>query len=367
MLDELGAVGNPSSQHTSGRRARRVVEESREAIAAAVGVPAGDVVLTSGGTEADNLAVLGLYRARRAQDAGRVRILASAVEHHAVLDPVEHLAAAEGADVGWLPVDDLGRLDVAALKGELEDAADRTALVSVMWANNEVGTTQPVSEVAALCAEFGVPFHSDAVQAVGALPVDATTVDALSLSGHKFGAPVGVGALVLRRGLAPVPLAFGGGQEREVRSGTVDAAGAAALAAALTASMADFDVRTTRMRRLRDALVAGVLDSVADVTRNGDPVDGLPGLAHLSFDGCEGDALLLLLDAAGVECSRGSACSAGVPQPSHVLLAMGVEPVRARGSLRFSLGWSSTDDDVARLLDALPTVVARARRAGVGR
>lgn len=367
LLAELDLVGNPSSQHSAGRRARRVVEESRESIAIALGVRAGDVVFTSGGTEADNLAVLGLYRARRSEDPRRTRVIASAVEHHAVLDPVDWLGEHEGADISWLPVDDVGRVDLAWLKAELDEHADEVALVTVMWANNEIGTVQPVAEVASLCADRGIPFHSDAVQAVGSLEVDASVVDSLALSGHKFGAPVGVGALVLRRGLSPVPLVHGGGQEREIRSGTVDAAGIASLAAALTASMADFDVRTARIARLRDDLVAHVLATVDGVSRNGDPSCSLPGIAHLSFEGCEGDSLLLLLDAAGVECSRGSACSAGVPQPSHVMLALGVEPVAARGSLRLSLGWSSTDDDVARLVEALPAVVARARRAGVGR
>lgn len=366
MTAELLVVGNPSSLHAAGRRARRVVEESREQIAAALGVRAGDVVLTSGGTEADNLAVQGIYRARRDEDPRRTRVLATAVEHHAVLDPVEWVGEAEGADVRWLPVDALGRLDLGALKAELGEAPEQVALVTVMWANNEVGTVQPIAEVAALCAEYDVPLHTDAVQAVGHLPVDGSGVDSLALSGHKVGGPHGVGALVLRRGLAPVPLLHGGGQER-ARSGTLDTPAIAGLAAALTASMADLDVRVPRVRALRDDLVRRVLDTVDGVTRNGDPVDSLPGIAHLSFEGCEGDALLLLLDAAGIECSRGSACSAGVPQPSHVLLAMGIEPVAARGSLRISLGHTSTPDDVDRLLEALPAVVARARRAGVGR
>jgi cysteine desulfurase len=366
MTAELAVVGNPSSLHAAGRRARRVVEESREQIAAAVGVRAGDVVFTSGGTEADNLAVTGIFRARRDEDPRRTRVLATAVEHHAVLDPVEWLGEAEGADVRWLPVDALGRLDLGALKAELDDAPEQVALVTVMWANNEVGTVQPVAEVAALCAEYDVPLHTDAVQAVAHLPVDASTVDSLALSGHKVGGPHGVGALVLRRGLSPVPLLHGGGQER-ARSGTLDAPAIAGLAAALTASMADLDVRVPRVRELRDDLVRRVLGTIDGVTRNGDPLDSLPGIAHLSFEGCEGDALLLLLDAAGIECSRGSACSAGVPQPSHVLLAMGIEPVTARGSLRVSLGHTSTPDDVDRLIDALPAVVARARRAGVGR
>lgn len=367
MTAELLEVGNPSSLHAAGRRARRIVEESRETIAAAVGVRAGDVVLTSGGTEADNLAVKGLFRARRTEDPRRTRILATAVEHHAVLDPVLWLGEADRADVRWLPVDEVGRLDVAALKAELDDSSESVALVTVMWANNEVGTVQPVAEVAALCAEYGVPLHTDAVQAVGQLAVDASGVDSLALSGHKVGGPHGVGALVLRRGLTPVPLLHGGGQERDVRSGTLDAPAVAGLAAALVASEADQDVRVPRIRSMRDDLVRDVLSTIDDVTRNGDPVDCLPGIAHLSFAGCEGDALLLLLDAAGIEVSRGSACSAGVPQPSHVLLAMGVDPVTARGSLRISLGHTSSREDVDRFLEALPAVVARARRAGVSR
>jgi cysteine desulfurase len=367
MTAEMALVGNASSLHASGRRARRVVEESREKIAESLGVRAGDVVLTSGGTEADNLAVKGLYWARRAEDPRRTRVLATAVEHHAVLDPVQWLADAEGADVCWLPVDHLGRLDVAALKAELDAAPEQVALVAVMWANNEVGTIQPIAEVVALCAEYGVPVHTDAVQAVGQLEVDAATVDSLALSGHKVGGPHGVGALVLRRGLAPVPLLHGGGQERDVRSGTLDGPAAAGLAAAITASAADRVERGARVAALRDDLVRGALGAVAGVTRNGDPHASLPGIAHLSFEGCEGDALLLLLDAAGIECSRGSACSAGVPQPSHVLLAMGLDAVASRGSLRFSLGHTSTAYDVDRLLEALPAVVARARRAGVAR
>ncbi len=367
MAVEMAQVGNPSSLHAAGRRARRVVEESRESIAETLGVRAGDVVFTSGGTEADNLAVKGLFWARRAEDPRRTRIIASSVEHHAVLDPVQWLADSDGADVRWLPVDPRGRLDLAALVATIDDAPEKVALVTVMWANNEVGTIQPVADVVRLCAEYGIPVHTDAVQAVGQLDVDASTVDSLALSGHKVGGPHGVGALVLRRGLSPVPLLHGGGQERDVRSGTLDAPAAAGLAAALTASALDLEARTARIAGLRDDLVRGVLDAVPDVCRNGDPARSLPGIAHLSFAGCEGDALLLLLDAVGIECSRGSACSAGVPQPSHVLLAMGLDPVAARGSLRFSLGHTSTADDVARLVDALPAVVSRARRAGVSR
>ena len=367
MGAELSLVGNPSSLHTSGRRARRVVEESRESIAAFLGVSAGEVVFTSGGTEADNLAVKGLYRARRNADGRRTRVLASAIEHHAVLDAVEWLGTAEEADVCWLPVDALGRLRIEELEREVASAPEQVALVTVMWANNEVGTISPMADIVALCTKYSVPLHTDAVQAVGQVDVDGSLADSLALSGHKVGGPHGVGAVVLRRGLDVVPLIHGGGQERDVRSGTLDAPAIAGLAAAIEASAADRVERTGRVRGLRDALVAGVLAGVDGVTRNGDPVDCLPGIAHLSFEGCEGDALLLLLDAAGVECSRGSACSAGVPQPSHVLLAMGMDPVAARNSLRFSLGYTSTASDIDRLLEVLPSVVARGRRAGSSR
>jgi cysteine desulfurase len=367
MAAELSEVGNPSSVHTSGRRARRVVEESRESIASALGVAAGEVVFTSGGTEADNLAVKGIYRARRDADPRRTLVLASAVEHHAVLDPVDWLGSAEGADVRWLPVDEQGRVRLDRLEQELASAPGRVALVTVMWANNEVGTIEPIPEVAALCAEHGVPLHTDAVQAVGHLDVDAATVDSLALSGHKVGGPHGVGAVVLRRSLDVVPLIHGGGQERDVRSGTLDAPAIVGLAAAVRASAADHAERAERVRLLRDGLVADVLAEIDGVTRNGDPVHNLPGIAHLSFEGCEGDALLLLLDAAGVECSRGSACSAGVPQPSHVLLAMGRDPVTARSSLRLSLGRTSSSRSTSARVEVLPSAVGRARRAGTAR
>jgi cysteine desulfurase len=367
MIAELVAVGNPSSQHTSGRRARRVVEESRESIASVLGVAPGDVVFTSGGTEADNLAVTGLYRARRGAEPQRTQIISSSIEHHAVLDAVEHLGTHEDADVVWVPVDRVGRVEVERLAESIAEGEGRIAVVTVMWANNEVGTIQPVAEVAALCAEFGIPFHSDAVQAVGQIPVDASVPTTLAASGHKVGGPLGVGVLTARRAAVIEPLVHGGGQERDVRSGTLDTPSIAGLAAALTAADVDRDERGARVRALRDELVHRVAHEIDGVTRNGDPVGCLPGIAHLSFEGCEGDALLLLLDAVGIECSRGSACSAGVPQPSHVLLAMGLDALTARSSLRFSLGRTTTESDIDRLIDVLPGVVSRARRAGPSR
>ncbi|WP_026313706.1 cysteine desulfurase family protein [Actinomadura flavalba] len=371
MTAEMGRLGNPSSLHAVGRRARRVVEESREIIAAAYGARPSEVVFTSGGTEADNLAVKGIYWARRAADPARVRVLAGAIEHHAVLDAVQWLGDHEGATVEWLECDARGRVRPETLRAALADSAD-VALVTVMWANNEVGTVQPIAELAAVAAEHGVPFHSDAVQAAAHLPLDFDRSGAasLALSGHKIGGPLGVGALLLAKpgGLLPadpVPVLHGGGQERDVRSGTLNTAAIAGFAAAVEYSAARRADEARRLAALRDDLVAAVRTAVPAAVLNGDPVDRLPGNAHFSFPGCEGDALLMLLDARGIACSTGSACSAGVSQPSHVLLAMGADPARARGSLRFTLGHTSTRADVAALADAIEPVVERAARAGL--
>lgn len=365
MTAQLGRIGNASSLHTSGRRVRRVVEESRESIANVLGARPSEVVFTAGGTEADNLAIKGLYWARAA--AGARRLLIASVEHHAVLDPAHWLAERQGAVLEELAVDEYGRVHPDTLRAAIERNPDDVALVSVMWANNEVGTVQPVAELAAIAHEYGIPFHTDAVQAIGQLPVSfaASGADALTLTGHKIGGPLGVGALLLARGVDPTPVLHGGGQEREVRSGTLDAPAIAGLAAAVEAAVAHQEALAARLTELRDDLIARVRRAVPDVILNGDPADRLPGNAHFSFPGCEGDALLMLLDAKGVECSTGSACSAGVSQPSHVLLAMGADGVRARGSLRFSLGHTSTKADVDLLADVIGGVVERARRAGI--
>jgi cysteine desulfurase len=366
LTKELGEVGNPSSLHAAGRRARRVVEESREAIAAAFGARPSEVVFTGGGTEADNLAVKGLFWSRQ-QDRPRPRILASSVEHHAVLDPVRWLAEHQGAQVVWLDVDAVGRVDPQQVHDEIIRDPESVALVTVMWANNEVGTVQPVTECVAAASTYGVPVHSDAVQAAGHLALDfgASGLDALTVSAHKLGGPVGVGALLLGRSVTPTPVIHGGGQERDVRSGTLDTPSIAGFAAAATEALDTRETRTTSVAALRDELVAGVLAEVPDARLNGDPrldpVHRLPGNAHLSFPGCEGDSLLMLLDARGVHCSTGSACSAGVAEPSHVLLAMGSTPSEARSSLRFSLGHSSTRADVDELVAAIRPVVDRAR------
>jgi cysteine desulfurase len=266
-----------------------------------------------------------------------------------------------------LPVDGTGRVAPDTLRDALARDPDSAAVASVMWANNEVGTVQPIAELAAIAHEFGVPFHSDAVQAVSTQPVDfaACGADALSLTGHKIGGPVGTGALLLRRDAACEPLLHGGGQERDVRSGTLDVPGAVGFACAVALAVENRGALRARLAALRTALVDGIRAQVPDVVENGHPTDRLPGLAHLTFPGCEGDSLLMLLDARGIECSTGSACSAGVAQASHVLLAMHASPEHARGSLRFSLGHTSTREDVDAVLHAIGPVVARARRAGL--
>lgn len=360
-MQAASRVGNPSSLHSSGRAARRLVEESRESIADDLRVRPSEVIFTSGGTEADNLAVKGLAWAQ----PDRGRILCSSIEHHAVLDPVAWLGE-QGFKVDWLPVDESGRVDPEAVRARL---ADDVALCTVMWANNEVGTVEPIADIALACEEAGVPFHSDAVQAIGQLPVDGALpgLTSLAISGHKIGAPVGTGALVLRRDARVVPITHGGGQERDVRSGTFDAPGIAALAVAVRHAVDHQALHAAEMSALRDELISAITQVAPGAVVNGHRSERLPGNVHVSFPGCEGDTLLMLLDAAGVECSTGSACTAGVPEPSHVLEAMDVAPGVARGSLRFSLGRTSTRADIDRVVDALPGVLERASRAAAPR
>ena len=367
MSDLLGSVGNPSSLHASGRRARQVVEESRETIAGVIGCRPAEIVFTSGGTESDNLALKGVFWARRAADSCRVRILSSAIEHHAVLDAIHWLSESEGAAVELLPVDQRGVLDVAALREAVIRDPGSVAVISVMWANNEVGSLQPIDEVVAIAAEHGIPVHSDAVQALGSVPLDfaASGLDALTFTGHKIGGPYGVGSLVVRRDLTVTALVHGGGQERDIRSGTLDVPAIAGLAAAVEASVNAQHEHAVRISALRDDLVRRVIETVPDAHLHGAAPGParLPGNAHIGFPGCEGDSLLMLLDARGIECSTGSACTAGVPQPSHVLLAMGCGPDEARHSLRFTFGHTSTVADVDAVAEAIGPVVERARAA----
>ena len=370
MTAQLAMVGNASSLHTSGRLGRRVVEESRETIAQAMGARPSEVLFTSGGTESDNLAIKGTFWARRDADPRRVRLLVSMVEHHAVLDCVDFLEAHEGAKVTWLEVDKVGRVHPETVRAAIESEPDSVALVSVMWANNEVGTVQPIAEIAAVAHEFGIPMHTDAVQAVGQVEVDfaGSGVDLMSISGHKVGGPHGVGALLARRDATLVPLTHGGGQERQVRSGTLDVPAIRGYAVAMRRATEDLAASAERLVALRDKLIRGAQEAgfgvqVTGDWELGDRIRRLPGNAHLFVPGCDGDSLLYLLDAAGVQCSTGSACQAGVPQPSHVLLAMGMSEQQARGALRLTLGHTSTTADVDAFLAALPAAVERAQRA----
>jgi cysteine desulfurase len=364
MTAELAELGNPSSLHNDGRRARRVLEESREQLAEVFGARPSEVILTSGGTEADNLAIKGLYWAA---GSDRRRVLTTPIEHHAVLDSAIWLSSAQGAFVDWLPVSDSGAVSPAGLRAAIERDPSDVALVSVMWANNEVGTIEPIASLAEVAASYGIPFHTDAVQAAGQLPVSfaASGASAMTVTGHKLGGPVGAGALILARGVEPVPVLHGGGQERDLRSGTLDVPSIRGFAVAASVAAARRSEIMERVTGLRDSLIARVLAAVPDAVLNGPPPgpSRLPGNAHFSFPGAEGDALLLLLDARGISCSTGSACTAGVAEPSHVLLAMGADEARARGSLRFSLGWNSTQSDIDALVAALPEAVTRARRA----
>ena len=372
FTDALGLVGNPSSIHSQGQQARRMLEEAREAVASTLGCDPIEVVFTSGGTEAINLAIKGMFWARNGRDA-RSRILVPGGEHHATIDAVEWLERAEGARPDWLPLDEEGRIRVDAVAAALS-APDDVALLTFLSVNNEVGTIQAVAGLAALARTAGVPVHVDAVAAYGHIPIDfaALGVDALSVSAHKIGGPVGIGALVLGRTSAVVPLIHGGGQQRQVRSGTQDVAAAVAFAAAAQAAEAERVEEAQRLAALRDRLIHGVREAVPEAVLSGpEPARGADGdervasNAHFVFPGAQGDSLLLLLDLAGVSVSTGSACQAGIPEPSHVLLAMGRSEQEARGVLRFTLGRTSTDADVDALLAALPGAYAQAARAGL--
>ncbi|KAA0979957.1 cysteine desulfurase [Paeniglutamicibacter gangotriensis] len=372
MTHELAQTGNPSSLHGAGRRAHRVMEESRERLAAAAGAHASEVIFTSGGTESDNLALKGLYWNRNGADARRTRILVPVIEHHAVLDTAEWLEAHEGAQITWLPVDSDGVIDQEVLEAEITADPGSIALLTCMWANNEVGSVQPIAQIVALAEEHGIPVHADAVQAFTALPISFADsgLATMAISGHKIGGPVGIGALLVRRDIVLTPVQHGGGHERALRSGTLNAASAAGFAAAATEATANLAAESQRLTTLRDTLIAGVRQQIPEAVFNG-TADAqhtgtrLPGNAHFTFPGCEGDSLLFVLDMLGVHSSTGSACTAGVPRPSHVLLAMGRDEETARGAQRFTLGHSTGPEDVEKLVAALPEAYARAKKAGM--
>ena len=374
-VEQMRNGGNPSSLHAVGRDARATVEYARERIARAIGADPAEVIFTSGGTEADNLAVKGIYWKRREEDPQRTRILVSSIEHHAVEETCEWLEKAEGAQLEWIPVDEHGSVNPQTVRELIEKNPEDVALVTVMWANNEVGTVEPIPEIAAIAAEYGIPVHSDAVQAFGAIPIDfhASKVATLAISGHKIGGPMGIGALVATRAVQMTPVLHGGGQERSVRSGTIDAPAITGFAEAAVHSVQYLDKESARIAALRNELIAAISALIPQAHLSGEnPLTEeypgqkrLPGNAHFTFENAEGDTLLFLLDMQGISSSTGSACNAGVTRPSHVLMAMGMGEDTARSAQRFTLGHSTTGADIARLIAALPAAYEQAAKAGL--
>ena len=376
FTDALAHAGNPSSVHRHGQAARALVEDAREYLATVLGCQPIEVIFTSGGTESINLALVGLFRAAVEKDAKRNRIVVPEAEHHATLDTVLWLQEHEGAVLEWIPVDAQGRIDVPELQDTLERAGKAVALISMLWANNEVGTIQPVAEIATLAAEYKVPLHIDAVSAFGHIPINFAHIRAesgatgnaglvaLSISGHKFGSVPGVGALVVSREALLEPLIHGGGQQRGLRSGTLDAPAISSMAIAALVTDKAFEQEHARLLSLRDDTIAKIKGLVPDAVLSGDPQNRLDNNVNFTFPGCQSDSLLFLLDAMGVSVSTGSACQAGVAQPSHVLLAMGHDEREASSALRISLGHTTTQEELDEFFAALPEAVERARKAG---
>ncbi len=363
----LATVGNPSSIHSHGQASRALLEDARERLAREVGADSAEVTFTSGGTESINTAIKGLYWARQS-DRRRNKIVVAEGEHHATIAAAEWLEK-QGAEILWVPLDEYGRITPDALRQVLENVdADEVALASVIWVNNEIGTVQPIAALADVADEFGIPLHVDAVSALGYVQINfsAQPLAALSISAHKIGGPVGVGALILSRNYEVESILHGGDQQRG-RSGTMDVAGAVAFASALELSNAGFEERNEYLRALRDRLIDGVQQSVPGaVLRGAQPTsERASGNVHFTFEGCQGDSLLYLLDSKGISVSTGSACHAGVSEVSHVLLATGLDERTALGALRFSLGKNNTEAEIDELLAVLPELVEIARRAGV--
>ena len=366
FIEQSRHIGNASSLHTYGRDVRKAVEEARERIAGLIDAHASEIIFTGSGTEANNLALKGAYWHRNKDGIARNLIVISAFEHHAVLDPARWLEDFEGAEVVLVPVSKKGYVDIQYLARIISERHDEIALISVMHSNNEVGTVQPLLEIVKLADQFEIPVHSDAVQSLGKIPLSFKNLGlfAMTISAHKIGGPIGIGALVLRKGVDITPILHGGGQEREIRSGTLNSAGIVAFAAAVQSAFRDLDSNREKIGTLRKKLITALQREVPDATLNG-VLDGetLPGIANISFPRTESDSLLLLFDAEGIACSTGSACSAGVQEASHVLLAMGLSEKEARSSLRFSLGTSNTDTDIEYLQTCIKRVIDRARAA----
>jgi cysteine desulfurase len=365
----LSEIGNPASVHSFGQHSRQILEQAREEIAKAINCDRNEVIFTSGGTESDNLAIKGIYWDVNSKDPSKNVIISAAAEHHAVLDAINWLVDSQNAELYLIPSDDQGVLDIAALESYLEQNAARVALISVMWANNEIGVIHPISEITTLAKSYQIPVHSDAIAALGHIPVDfaESGLAAMTITGHKLGGPVGSGALILRRDQKLTPVNHGGGQERNLRSGTPDASSAAALALTITEAVSEQGELAARHKIMTERLIAGVKQIADDVVVSAEKAPRLPNNAHFRFPGCLGDSLLFLLDSDGVSISTGSACTAGVNGPSHVVLSLGASNDEAMGTLRITLGHSTKDQDIEAFLKALPKAYEGAKNAGLTR
>ena len=366
FIEQSRQLGNPSSLHTYGRKVRKDVEEAREKLAGLIGCHSSEIIFTGSGTEANNLAIKGAYWHRNQGGKQRNVVVISAFEHHAVLDPARWLEDFEGAEVVEVPVTREGFINLSELRNVVLERHDEIALISIMHSNNEVGTVQPMDDISKIAQEFEIPLHTDAVQSLGKVPLSFKELGlfAMTISAHKVGGPIGVGALILQKGIDITPILHGGGQERDIRSGTLNAAGIIAFVAATQSAMRDLESNAVKISALRKKLVAAIQAEISDATLNG-VLEGatLPGIANISFPNTESDVLLLLFDAEGIACSTGSACSAGVQEASHVLMAMGLSEKEARSSLRFSLGTGNSDSDIEYLQTCIKRVIDRARAA----
>jgi cysteine desulfurase len=361
LTAQILKTGNASSLHSTGRSVRKELEEARELIAKAAGCAAIDVIFTGTGTEADNLAIKGLYWLG-AKDGKKV-IITSTFEHHAVMDPIKWLQEHEGATVIEIPVNKSGSLNLAALQEAVNQHGEQVAFISIMHSNNEIGTVQPIDQVVKIAGD--IPVHTDAVQSFGKIEFNFNQLGlaAATISAHKVGGPLGVAALILKKGVNIEPVLHGGGQERDIRSGTFNAPGIIAFAAAASNAMAQMKARDVKIRKLKGLLITKVLAAVPDAWVNGQSENSLPGVANITFPGTDNEGLLLLLDMAGIACSTGSACSAGVHRPSHVLMAIGLTEEETTSSLRFSLGESNTEEEIEKLATVIASVVEKSKSA----
>lgn len=366
-IETLKLIGNPSSVHSSGQQVRQVLEEARESLAHSLDCDRSEVLFTSGGTESDNLAIKGIYWQRKAEDAKRNVVITAGTEHHGVIDPVEWLETHEGAEVVLVPVSFDGELDLTWLENYLAEHHSKVALISLMWANNETGVVTDIKAITTMASSFGIPVHTDAVAAFGHLPTSFkdSGLAAMSISAHKLGGPVGIGALIVSRATKLVSIIHGGGQERGMRSGTMNAPAAKAFALAAKVAIETLDAERARLAVIKQKLVEQAKTINASLSQTAQKADTLPNIVHFTLAGGSGDSLLFLLDQEGISVSTGSACQAGVNRPSHVLIAMGRTEDEAKGCLRITLGHESTEADIDALLKSLPKAIDATLRAGL--